>query len=374
MLSEYIGALFMIFVAEMGDKTQVLAMMFATKYKTSKVLLGIFIGSFLNHGLAVIFGRFIGGIINPNILQVIAGVAFIGFAFWTLLAKGDDEDDEINTSKGAIITVALAFFVGELGDKTQLTAITLSMDATFPFLVLLGTVSGMIVTSSLGIFVGSKVGDKIPELVIKLASSAIFLVFGVLKLIGSTPDQWVTIYTVIPLLLVIITGVSILTNQLIKGYVSGELTPLRHAAKQLYDIHHMNTLLVEDLCRTVNHCGQCQGTSCGIGIIKHILQDIQDNEFDDDHLELIEKLKMVEDKFSQDKLIHMLESNLEFLYSYKLKDDKYKEVDNIRKAAEILLFGSKTDLPETIEDYINQLTNINETIAIKLNYKITKKI
>lgn len=367
MINEYIGALFLIFVAEMGDKTQILAMMFATKYKTSKVLLGIFIGSFLNHGLAVLFGSLLGGMINPNILQVIAGVAFIGFAFWTLLAGDDDSDEEVNMSRGAIVTVALAFFVGELGDKTQLTAITLSVDSMYPFIVLLGTVSGMIVTSSLGIVVGSKVGDKIPELMIKLLSSGVFLIFGVLKLVSSTPEAWISIYTVVPFVIVVSAGMLYLGLLAIKGYTSGELTPLRYAAKQLYNISHQNTLHVEELCKTVNHCGNCRGINCGIGLIKHILEDIDNEVFDDHHSELMTRIRKEEDKFSRDKLVHMLESNLEFLKQYKLRNAQYHEVDNIRKAVEVLLFNQWIDFDGDLNKYINDIKEFD--IGVYKNLK-----
>lgn len=363
MFNEYIGALLLIFVAEMGDKTQILAMMFATKYKTSKVLIGIFVGSFLNHGLAVLFGSLLGGIIDPNILQVIAGVAFIGFAFWTLLAGEDDDEEEVNVSKGAIITVALAFFVGELGDKTQLTAITLSVDSIYPFIVLLGTVSGMIVTSSLGIFVGSKIGDKIPELMIKLLSSAVFLIFGIIKLVSSTPDSWISLYTLIPFVIVVSFGTIYLTLLAIKGYTSGELTPLRYAAKQLYNIHHKNISHVEELCKTVNHCGRCAGTQCGIGLIKHILEDIENEVFDEHNSDLILKINKDEDKFSREKLIHMLETNLEFLNHYKLRNNQYNEVNNIRKAVEILLIGSWVNFNGDLSEYINLVKNINGDVA-----------
>jgi len=369
MFNEYIGALLLIFAAEMGDKTQILAMMFATKYKTSKVLIGIFIGSFLNHGLAVLFGSLIGGIIDPNILQVIAGVAFIGFAFWTLLAGEDHDEAEVNTTKGAIITVAIAFFIGELGDKTQLTAITLSVDSVFPMIVLLGTVSGMIVTSSLGIFVGNKIGDKIPELMIRLLSSAVFLIFGVMKLVTSTPTSWVSPMTVIPFILIIAFGTIYLTKLAIKGYKSGKLTPLRYAARQLYNLNYQNTILVEDLCKTVNHCGTCAGTQCGIGMIKHILSDIKMEDFEDIHSNLFSKIKRDEHKFSRHKLIHMLELNLEFLIQYKLRNVQYNEVNNIRKAVEILLFGSFIEFRGDIDEYMVEVNKYDEQLEKELiNY------
>jgi putative Ca2+/H+ antiporter (TMEM165/GDT1 family) len=113
-------AFMLIFVAEMGDKTQILAMAFATKYPVKKVLLGIFIGAFLNHGLAVLFGSYLSQIIPISSLQIIAGFAFVGFALWTLYSDDEEEEETKKYKLGPIFTVSLAFFLGELGDKTQL--------------------------------------------------------------------------------------------------------------------------------------------------------------------------------------------------------------------------------------------------------------
>jgi putative Ca2+/H+ antiporter (TMEM165/GDT1 family) len=149
MLQEYLKALFLIIMAEMGDKTQILAMAFATRFKVKSVLLGIFAGSFLNHGLAVILGAYLSKFIPVNTIQIIAGFSFIGFALWTLRAEEDDEEENTRENFGPMVTVAIAFFVGELGDKTQLTAITLSSDANYPLFILLGTVSGMVISGAL---------------------------------------------------------------------------------------------------------------------------------------------------------------------------------------------------------------------------------
>lgn len=341
MIREYLSALLFIFAAEMGDKTQILAMMFATKYKVNKVLIGIFIGSFLNHGIAILLGSMLGKFIDISLLQMIAGAAFMGFAFWTMLSQDDDEETSLKSSKSAIVTVAMAFFVGELGDKTQLTAITLSVDALFPMVVLLGTVSGMLVTSSIGIFVGSKIGDKIPELWIKIISSSIFLVFGILKLIEGTPMQYVNGLTITIFVIVILIGIGIITKTTIIGYKSGALSPYRRAAKLLYDYHHKNAQLLEEICKTSTHCGNCQQKACGIGLIRHILKDLEDNQLDEQHAEDIAKLVLEKDKFDTDKLIHMLEANARFLEEYKLDDKKRAEADNIRKIIEILLSVNK---------------------------------
>jgi len=117
MIQEMIKAFMLIFIAEMGDKTQILAMAFAVRFPVKKVLLGIGIGAFLNHGLAVIVGSYLSKMISIDIVQMVAGFVFILFALWTLKPDEDDEVEEAKSKFGPVATVALAFFLGELGDK-----------------------------------------------------------------------------------------------------------------------------------------------------------------------------------------------------------------------------------------------------------------
>lgn len=182
MTQEFFKAFFLIFVAEMGDKTQILAMTFATRYNAGQVFIGIFLGVILNHSIAILLGTYVSNFINPNILQVLAGILFIIFGLWALINSEDKEENKKTLKYGAVLTVASAFFIGELGDKTQLTAMTLSMDAIYPAVILIGTVTGMLVTSCMGIFIGTKLGDKVSGIVIQITSGIIFIQFGIIKL------------------------------------------------------------------------------------------------------------------------------------------------------------------------------------------------
>lgn len=93
------------------------------------------------------------------------------------MALSDSDTEEIDHNKGMhpVLTVALAFFIGELGDKTQLTAMTLSSEGNYPLFILIGTTLGMVATSAMGIFIGSKIGDKVPDIAIKIVSSLVFV-------------------------------------------------------------------------------------------------------------------------------------------------------------------------------------------------------
>jgi Ca2+/H+ antiporter, TMEM165/GDT1 family len=167
-------------LAEMGDKTQLLAMAFATRYKASKVLIGVFIATVFNHALAVAVGSFITKFHALEAwIQGIAALSFIFFGLWTI--RGDRlEGEENRTSRfGAVMTVTIAFFIAELGDKTQLATIALATRfPTVPLGILAGTTTGMLIADAIGICVGVVMCKRIPERTIKLVSAAAFIFFG----------------------------------------------------------------------------------------------------------------------------------------------------------------------------------------------------
>ena len=198
-------------LAEMGDKTQLLAMAFATRYKSTKVLLGVFVATVLNHAGAVAVGYYLGEIKSAQAwIQGIASLSFIFFGLWTI--RGDKLEGEENrkTRFGGTVTVAIAFFIAELGDKTQLATIALA--AKFPespLGVLMGTTAGMLVADGIGILVGVVMCKRIPEKVIKLASAAVFIFFGLIgvyEVARVSLGLNVTASVLIVAVLVLITG------------------------------------------------------------------------------------------------------------------------------------------------------------------------
>ncbi len=167
-------------LAEMGDKTQLLAMAFATKYKTGRVLIGVFIATVLNHALAVAVGNAISRFGSFQvIIQAIAALSFIFFGLWTI--RGDKLEGEENrkTRFGPVITVAIAFFIAEMGDKTQLATVSISTQfPENPVWILMGTTTGMLIADGIGIIVGVVMCRRIPERTVKLISAGIFILFG----------------------------------------------------------------------------------------------------------------------------------------------------------------------------------------------------
>ncbi|MCB0973964.1 MAG: TMEM165/GDT1 family protein [Actinobacteria bacterium] len=169
-----------IFVAELGDKSQLMALTFATRFKTMPVLIGITIATAAVHLASVALGSFIGESIPTQPLTIAAGVAFIGFGLWTL--RGDtltDEEREAaeRSTRSPVWAVAGAFFLAELGDKTMLATITLATDGSL-FGTWLGSTVGMVAADALAIVVGRQLGTRLPERGVKIGAAIAFFVFA----------------------------------------------------------------------------------------------------------------------------------------------------------------------------------------------------
>ncbi|MEO3889559.1 TMEM165/GDT1 family protein [Nonomuraea sp. B5E05] len=174
-----------IFVAELGDKSQLMAMTFATRFKMWPVLLGITIATTVVHLLSVAVGGLIGDALPTTAISVVAGLAFLGFAVWTL--RGDElTEDEAQkarrTTRNALIAVTVAFFLSELGDKTMLATITLATQHGWVG-TWIGSTVGMVAADALAIVVGRMMGRHLPEKVIRYGAAAAFAVFGVVLLV-----------------------------------------------------------------------------------------------------------------------------------------------------------------------------------------------
>ncbi|MEO3796576.1 TMEM165/GDT1 family protein [Nonomuraea sp. B10E15] len=174
-----------IFVAELGDKSQLMAMTFATRFKMWPVLLGITIATTVVHLFSVAVGGLIGDALPTTAISVVAGLAFLGFAVWTL--RGDElTEDEAQkarrTTRNALIAVTVAFFLSELGDKTMLATITLATQHGWVG-TWIGSTVGMVAADALAIVVGRLMGRHLPEKVIRYGAAAAFAVFGVALLV-----------------------------------------------------------------------------------------------------------------------------------------------------------------------------------------------
>lgn len=371
MLQELIKAFLLIFAAEMGDKTQILAMTFATRYKVKEVLLGVMIGAALNHGIAIILGVYLSTLIPMNTVQLIAAAAFIGFGLWTLKKDDDEDEEETKNNYGPVITVAMAFFIGELGDKTQLAAMTLGTSAKYPVFILMGTVLGMIATSGMGIYLGSKLGEKIPEHVIKFASAGIFIFFGVLKLFGTVPHAYITPLNIIIFFVLLVGAIYILAKPSIKDVRDKKMTPLKEAAATLYINTHKIKDSVENICLGEGKCGSCQGKNCPIGYAKIAINsvDATGNPILGDGKNTLPKSPKSKD-FDSEKVAEGIVSSIESCLNCKEAHNKNCIVNKSREALETIYFGEPLSFSGDISQYIDEVRKRDIKLAEKIKNRI----
>lgn len=171
-----------ILVAELGDKSQLMALAFATRYRAWTVLLAVTVATLVVHAGSVLVGMTFAMALPTAAIQVIAGLAFFVFAIWTV--RGDElgEGDEARARRSgrwALLTIGTAFFLAELGDKTMLATITLATTEE-PWGTWLGSTGGMVAADAIAIAAGAVLGARLPERAIKVFAAAAFVVFGVL--------------------------------------------------------------------------------------------------------------------------------------------------------------------------------------------------
>jgi Ca2+/H+ antiporter, TMEM165/GDT1 family len=169
-----------IFVAELGDKSQLMALTFATRFKPMPVLIGITVATGVVHAVSVGIGYGLGATLPTGWIALIAGLAFLAFGAWTLRGDKltDDEKAKAERSTGsAVLAVGGAFFLAELGDKTMLATITLATQHGW-FGTWLGSTVGMVAADALAILVGRLLGRHLPEKIIKYGAAALFAIFG----------------------------------------------------------------------------------------------------------------------------------------------------------------------------------------------------
>ncbi|MGE5508908.1 MAG: TMEM165/GDT1 family protein [Chitinophagales bacterium] len=174
----------MIFLAELGDKTQLVALTLATRYNAGVVLSGIFFATLAVHVFSAGIGGLMGGLLPTDWIKFLAGVAFIGFGAWTL--RGDSLDDDDNGKARRISSpfwlTFVTFFLAELGDKTMLSTVTLAAtNSLIP--VWIGSTVGMVLSDGLAILVGKALGTRLPERAIKVGASLVFFGFGAWSMI-----------------------------------------------------------------------------------------------------------------------------------------------------------------------------------------------
>lgn len=174
---------FVVTLAEIGDKTQLLAFVLATRFKRPvPIILGIFAATVLNHGLAGTLGTYITGWLSPVTLRWLLAASFLGMAIWSLIP---DEIDEVQTKPGLGVFGAtfVAFFLAEMGDKTQIATVALAAHYAAPLAVIAGTTLGMLLADVPAVFIGQKLAHKIPLKLVHRIAAGVFFVLALLSVV-----------------------------------------------------------------------------------------------------------------------------------------------------------------------------------------------
>lgn len=174
-------------LAEIGDKTQLLAFILAARFKKPlPIIAGILAATIINHGLAGALGAWITTAISPEVLRWVLGASFIAMAAWTLISdKIEDEETRIASRLGVFGATFVTFFLAEMGDKTQIATIAMAAHYPNPWLVVAGTTLGMLIADVPAVFVGDKMANKIPMKLVHGVAAGVFALLGVATLLGA---------------------------------------------------------------------------------------------------------------------------------------------------------------------------------------------
>lgn len=202
----FLTSLAVVVLAEMGDKTQLLAMAFATRYCWKTVMWGVFVATIFNHLFAVVVGAYLTSFIPMQYIQIAAALSFVVFGLWTI--RGDELNGEDKETKySPFWTVAIAFFLAEMGDKTQFATVALAAQFNSILPVWCGTTTGMMIADGIGIIIGIVLGKKIPERVVKWVAAIIFILFGLFGLYEAVPKSLLTMPLMAGTLLMVIVSI-----------------------------------------------------------------------------------------------------------------------------------------------------------------------
>lgn len=173
-------------LAEIGDKTQLLAFILAAKFrKPIPIIVGILVATIANHAFAGALGSWITSLVAPETMRWILGLSFIGMAIWTLIPDKFDEDEAKLAKYGVFGTTLIAFFLAEMGDKTQVATVALAAQYHAFFSVVAGTTLGMMIANVPAVLLGDRIAHKMPVRVVHSIAAGIFAVLGVATLLGA---------------------------------------------------------------------------------------------------------------------------------------------------------------------------------------------
>lgn len=173
-------------LAEVGDKTQLLAFILAAKFrKPVPIIVGILVATIANHAFAGALGSWITSVVSPEVLRWVLGLSFLAMAAWTLIPDEFDEDDAKLARYGVFGTTLIAFFLAEMGDKTQIATVALAAQYNSVIAVVAGTTLGMMIANVPAVLLGDRIAHRMPTRLVHGVAAVIFAILGIATLVGA---------------------------------------------------------------------------------------------------------------------------------------------------------------------------------------------
>lgn len=185
-MEAFLASFAMVAIAEMGDKTQLLSFILAAKFRGRHwpIIAGIFVATIANHFVAAFLGDWVAAHVAPDIMRWVLGAGFLAFAAWALIPDKLDDDEGSKPNRfGAFATTLVAFFLAEMGDKTQLATVALGAKYASLAMVVFGTTVGMMAANVPAVLLGERLAKYVPLSQMRFVAAALFLVFGLLILL-----------------------------------------------------------------------------------------------------------------------------------------------------------------------------------------------
>ena len=174
-------------LAEIGDKTQLLAYILAARFKKPlPIIAGNLLATIINHGLAGALGAWITSAVSPDVLRWVLGLSFLGMAIWTLIPDKIEEEETAAAHRFGVFGATLVtFFLAEMGDKTQIATVAMAAHYGTPLLVVIGTTLGMLIADVPAVFLGDRMSGRIPMKLVHSIAALIFAALGLATLLGA---------------------------------------------------------------------------------------------------------------------------------------------------------------------------------------------
>jgi Ca2+/H+ antiporter, TMEM165/GDT1 family len=176
-------------LAEIGDKTQLLAFVLAARFQRPlPIVFGILIATLLNHSVAAGVGSWVTSVVPPTTLRWILGISFIAMAAWMLIPDKLNKDDIKLARFGVFGTTLLAFFLAEMGDKTQIATVALAAQYQSLYAIVAGTTLGMMIANVPAVYLGERIADRMPVTLVHRIAAAVFAILGIATILGLGKD------------------------------------------------------------------------------------------------------------------------------------------------------------------------------------------